>query len=172
MEQEFQLLMNPRVADAGVTVADLEERFRFSMEIRDRVTEANEAVIRIRAMEEQITERLDAADSDELEALAGEVGTALDAVEGEIYQVRNQSNQDPLNFPIKLNNKLAALLGHVAGAEDRPTEQSYTVFEKLSGELDVQLEQLEIVIRQDVGRLNEMLRSMGLDAIETENLIT
>ena len=164
--------MNPRVAASGVTVADLEERFRFSMQIRDRVTEANEAVLRIRAIEEQIAARLDESDSDELAALAGEVGGALDAVEGEIYQVRNRSGQDPLNFPIKLNNKLAALLGHVSGAEDRPTAQSYAVFEKLSGELDVQLEQLMIVLQQDIGRLNEMLRSMGLDAIETENLIT
>ncbi len=172
LEQDFRLEMNPRVAAAGVTVADLEERFRFSMEIRDRVTEANEAVIRIRAIEEQIAARLEEADSEELAALAGEVGGALDAVEGEIYQVRNRSGQDPLNFPIKLNNKLAALLGHVSGAENRPTEQSYAVFEKLSGELDVQLEQLSIVLRQDIGRLNEMLRSMGLDAIETENLIT
>jgi photosystem II stability/assembly factor-like uncharacterized protein len=172
LEEDFQLQMNPRVAASGVTVADLEERLRLSMQIRDRVTEANEAVIRIRAIEEQISDRLEASDSEELAALAGETGGALDAVEGEIYQVRNQSNQDPLNFPIKLNNKLAALLGHVSGAENRPTEQSYSVFDKLSGELDVQLEQLEIVIRQDIARLNEMLRSMGLAPIETENLIT
>jgi hypothetical protein len=136
------------------------------------VTEANEAVIRIRAIERQIEERLEAADSEELTALAGEVGQALDGVEGEIYQVRNRSGQDPLNFPIKLNNKLAALLGHVSGSQFGPTAQSYEVFDKLSGELDVQLDQLAIVLRQDVGRLNEMLRSMGLDPIQIENLIT
>lgn len=172
LEEDFQLQMNPRAVAAGVTVADLEERFRFSMDIRDRVTEANEAVLRIRAIEDQIAERLDASDSEELAALASEVGSALDGVEGEIYQVRNRSGQDPLNFPIKLNNKLAALLGHVSGAEDRPTQQSYAVYEKLSGELDVQLEQLTIVLQQDIGRLNEMLRSMGLDPIQLENLIT
>lgn len=172
LEEEFQLQMNPRVEAAGVTVADLEERFRFSMQIRDRVSEANEALIRIRAIKEQIDERVDEADSDELDALAGEVDGELSSVEQEVYQVRNQSNQDPLNFPIKLNNKLAALLGHVSRAENRPTEQSYTVYEKLSGELDVQLEELAIVIQQDVARLNEMLRSMGLDPIQTDNLIT
>ncbi|MDT8369402.1 MAG: hypothetical protein RQ745_09370 [Longimicrobiales bacterium] len=172
LEEAFELRMNPRAAAAGVTLADLQERFRFAIRVRDRVTDANEAVIRIRAIKEQIEERLDATESDELEALAGEVEGGLSGVEEEIYQVRNRSGQDPLNFPIKLNNKLAALLSHVSGAENRPTEQSYTVFEKLDGELATQLEQLELVIRQDVERLNEMLRSMGLDPIRTENLIT
>ena len=45
-------------------------------------------------------------------------------MEGEIYQVKNQSNQDPLNFPIKLNNKIAALQGVIESADVRPTEQA------------------------------------------------
>lgn len=34
-------------------------------------------------------------------------------VEEEIYQVRNERNQDPLNYPIRLHNKIGALLGAV-----------------------------------------------------------
>ena len=100
------------------------------------------------------------------------VKTRLTGVESEIYQIRNRSGQDPLNFPIKLNNKLAALLNLVEGAENRPTEQSYTVFETLSGELDQELEQMNLVIRQDLARLNELLRELGLDPIDAERLIT
>ncbi|NNL30867.1 MAG: hypothetical protein HKO77_07580, partial [Gemmatimonadetes bacterium] len=105
-------------------------------------------------------------------ALAGTVGTRLDEVEGEIYQVQNQSNQDPLNYPIKLNNKIAALLNLVEGAENRPTDQSYEAFEYLSGELQEELDQMQLIIAQDVARLNELLRELGLDPIDTEPPIT
>ncbi|NIP80322.1 MAG: hypothetical protein GWM90_14295, partial [Gemmatimonadetes bacterium] len=74
----------------------------------------------------QIEERVEARpDDDVLEAAAERLRASLNAVETEIYQVRNQSAQDPLNFPIKLNNRIAALLGVVQSAEGRPTAQSY-----------------------------------------------
>ena len=103
---------------------------------------------------------------------AGSVKDRLAAVEGEIYQVRNESNQDPLNFPIKLNNKLASLLGIIESAEARPTAQVYEVFEMLSGQLDTELQQLTLIIQQDLARLNELLRSLGMDPIESQQIIT
>ncbi|HCK61184.1 MAG TPA: hypothetical protein DHW11_08170, partial [Gemmatimonadetes bacterium] len=96
----------------------------------------------------------------------------LSEVEGEVYQVQNRSNQDPLNYPIKLNNKIAALQSLVEGAETRPTEQSYAVFENLSGQLEGELEQMNLVIQQDLARLNELLRELGLEPIDSERLIT
>jgi photosystem II stability/assembly factor-like uncharacterized protein len=172
MTQDFEIEMNPRAAAANVTMAELQDRFDFAMRIRDRVSEANEAVIRIRKIKEQIDDRLEASDDERLESMGTEAVGKLGSVEGEIYQVRNRSNQDPLNFPIKLNNKLAALMGVVEGAADAPTDQSYEVFEKLSGELDVQIEQLTVILQQDLQRLNERLRELGMEPIQLENLIT
>jgi hypothetical protein len=100
------------------------------------------------------------------------VSDRLSEVEGEVYQVQNRSNQDPLNYPIKLNNKIAALQNLVEGAESRPTEQSYAVFENLSGQLEGELEQMNLVIQQDLARLNELLRELGLEPIDTDRLIT
>ena len=77
-----------------------------------------------------------------------------------------------VNFPIRLNNKLAALLNQVEGSETRPTDQSYDVYEKLSTELDVELQRLTIIIQQDVSRLNDLLRELGLPPINVERLIT
>ena len=170
--QDFEIKMNPRAVADGVTVADLEERFRFATELRDRVTQANEAVIRIRDLKGEVDDRLERSDNGELEALGGEVNTKLTDVEGEIYQYRSQSNQDPLNFPIKINNKLAALLNQVEGSETRPTDQSYQVYEQLSTELDNEMERLQIIIQQDVRRLNDLLRELGMDPIDIERLIT
>ena len=168
--RDFEVLVNPNLE--GVTVADLRERFELAIEIRDRVSAANEAVIKVRDIEGQIAERLEETDEDEIEEQAEVVEANLNVVEAEIYQVRNQSNQDPLNYPIKLNNKLAALLGVVESSESRPTDQSYEVFEHLSALLDEQISQMEIVIRRDLGALNDLLIREGLEPIEDRQLVS
>lgn len=172
MTQDFEIRMNPRAVAQGVTLADLQARFDFALRIRDRVTDANEAVLRIRSIKTQIDDRLGQNDNAELQELGGTVAGRLSGVEGEIYQVQNQSSQDPLNYPIKLNNKIAALQNLVEGAESRPTDQSFEVFEALSGQLETELEQMTLVIQQDLARLNELLRELGLDPIDAERLIT
>ena len=172
MTQDFEVKMNPRASADGVTMADLQARFDFSIQIRDRVSEANEAVLRVRSIEAQIAERLEESDDAELASLAETAGERMDGVEGEVYQVQNQSNQDPLNYPIKLNNKIAALQNLVEGAETRPTDQSFEVFETLSSQLQDELDQLDLIIQQDIARLNERLRELGLEPIDTERLIT
>ena len=65
----------------------------------------------------------------------------LTAVEEEVYQVKNRSGQDPLNYPIKLNNKIAALSGVVEARDNKPTDQSYAVFKELSGQTRAQLQE-------------------------------
>jgi len=161
----FRLGLDPRIQ--GVTQADLQAQFDLAVRIRDRVSDANEAVILIRYLKEQLDGRLEESDDAGLRAAAEEFRSGISAVEGEIYQVRNQSNQDPLNFPIKLNNKLAALLGVVEGSENRPTDQSYAVFEYLDGMLQGQLETLHRLLSEDLGSLNQRLESLGLDPIRT-----
>ena len=151
LTRDFDIRLNPNLQ--GVTVADLRERFDLAVRIRDRVTEANEAVIKSRDIKGQVDARLEETDHDEVETQAVLVKDNLSIVEAEIYQVKNQSNQDPLNYPIKLNNKLAALLGLVEGSESRPTDQSYSVFRRLAELLDTQLKEMEIVIIRDLGRL-------------------
>jgi hypothetical protein len=164
--------MNPRAAAQGVTMADLQARFDLATRIRDRVTEANEAVIRMRAVKEAVDDRLGRSDNGELQSMGATVKDRLTGVESEIYQIKNRSNQDPLNYPIMLNNKIAALLNLVEGSESRPTDQSYTVFDTLSGELGTELEQMNLIFVQDVARLNELLRELGLDPIDLDRLIT
>ena len=162
--RDFDIVLDPRIQ--GVTQADLQARFDLALQIRDRVSEANEAVLLIRDLEDQILERLEDTERESVQTRARELMDALDAVEGEIYQVKNQSNQDPLNFPIKLNNKLAALMGVVESAENRPTEQSYTVFNYLSDLLQEELDRLEDILDQDLPALNEALEDEGMEPVE------
>jgi hypothetical protein len=168
--QEFEIKLDPRLE--RVTIAELRERFDLALQIRDRVSEANEAVIKIRGIKEDVDSRLEQTDNRRIEEQGGVVKDRLGEVEQEIYQVKNQSNQDPLNFPIKLNNKLAALMSVVERGEAKPTDQSHAVYEHLSGLLQVELDRMEVIIRDDLQRLNELLREEGLEPIQTERPIS
>ncbi len=165
LEQSFTIRMDPRFPE--VTMEDLQAQHDLAMQVRDRTSQANEAVIAIRDLKQQIDDR---ATQDETVRQPGdELSEKLTGVEGEIYQYRNQSNQDPLNYPIKLNNKLAALLRAVEGVHGRPTEQSYRVFEVLSEQLDQELDRLNVIITNDLARFNELLRAKGLQPVELKS---
>ena len=93
-------------------------------------------------------------------------------MESEIYQVRNERSQDPLNFPIGLNNKIAALAGVVASAEAKPTRQTVEVLGILSDSLAVQTGRLRRALDTSLPPINRELERMGLKAIvpSTEEL--
>jgi hypothetical protein len=139
-----------------VSDADLQKQFDLAVQIRDRTSEANDAVSRIRAVKEQMEDRVQKAKDPRIAADAAALAARLSAVEGEIYQVRNRSSQDPLNFPIKINNRLAALRRSVETGDNPPTAGAYLVFQELSHELDTQLATLKTVLA-DLAPLNRLL---------------
>ena len=156
--QSFAIGRDPRLTT--VTDADLQEQFRFASEIRDKVSLANNTVTKIRTLKADISDRADkakAARNAKVAPAAESITKKLIDIEGEIYQYRNQSNQDPLNFPIKLNNKIAALQGVVESADGRPTAQSYEVFKTLAARLDAEIAKLEAVVRGDLVAFNKLL---------------
>ena len=102
----------------------------------------------------------------ELSSEGKTLGTNLTGVEAEVYQIKNQSNQDPLNFPIKLNNKLAALTGVVSSAPGKPTAQSVQVFTELTGKLQVQTKKMDKLYAEDLKKYNDLLKKYGLPPID------
>jgi hypothetical protein len=160
----FVIRMDPRLE--GVTVADLREQFQLAQRITDRTSDAHEAVIRIRELRADVNDRLERTTTPAVQSAAQEVLWKTAAVEEALYQVRNRSPQDPLNFPIKLANRLATLRTSVENGQARPTDGHYQVFEELSAELDDQLATLDAVLETELTRLNELLRGEGLEPIE------
>ena len=90
--------------------------------------------------------------------------------ENEVYQTRNQSGQDPLNYPIKLNNTIAELSGVVGSGEFKPTNQSREAFTRLSRQLDAELAALKRTMDTSLPALNAILRAEH--AHEKEYLVT
>ena len=161
--QKFAVRIDPRLT--GVTQADLQEQFDLAHKIRDKTSEANDAVSLIREIKKQARERVEKAKDSEISAAADSLARKLSEVEEEIYQVRNRSNQDPLNFPIKLNNRLAALRRSVETGDARPTKGAFLVFEELSAELGIQLTKLNGLVTTELESLNKTLEAKKLEPI-------
>jgi hypothetical protein len=150
-----------------VSDADLVAQWDLATRIRDKVNEANLAVVRIRRIKAEAAERAKDAPK-EVQTAAEQLARSLSAVEEEIYQVRNQSGQDPLNFPIKTNNRLASLLRVVVTGEGRPTGNVEPIFNDLVQELSAETERLNQVVTEQLPPLNRMLQRLKRQPIDAK----
>ena len=168
--QSFAIRREPHVL-AAVSDQDLREQFDLAMNVRNKVSQANDAVLLIRGIKQQIADRrskVDAAKASAVVRALDDLKESIDAVENEIYQTKLQSSQDPLNFPIKLNNKIAALEGVIESADTAPTEQTYSVFRTLAGRLDDQLAKLDAAVKTKLPQVNQQLQRQKLEVIKAE----
>ncbi len=158
--QPIAITKHPR---RNVSDADLQFQWDLATRIRDKVNEANLAVVNIRRIKTEAAEKSKGAPK-EVVAAADTLAANLSAVEVDIYQVKNQSGQDPLNFPIKTNNRLASLLRVALAGEGRPTSNVEPIFNDLVAELKAEQDRLDKTLATDLVTLNRMLTRIKKDA--------
>lgn len=160
--QAFEIRKDPRL---NTTPQDYERQLEVALQIHNKLSQTNEAVIEIRDIRKQLdayTERVkDAKVVDAAKAL----NQKLTAVEEALYQTKNRASEDPLNFPIKLNNKLAALEGTVESSDDPPTTQTTEVYEGLASQVNVQLETLKKLVSTDLAAFNRLVHDQNVPAV-------
>lgn len=144
----FEILMNPNFK--GITKEDLQEQFELATKIKNKTSEANEAVIKIRKVKAELKESMKMAENENMKAEVEDFIKKISAIEEQLYQVQNQSGQDPLNFPIMLNNKLASLRRSMENGDAKPTAGAYQVFEELSNELKALTDPLNKLMDEDL----------------------
>ncbi len=150
----------------SATDADLKEQFDLGIRIRDKVSEANDAVIRIRELKEQITARTAKSQDAGLKAAGERLATNLTSVEEAIYQTKNQSGQDPLNFPIRINNRIASLNRVVNNGDGKPIGSAYEIFKDVTAELKVETDRLQQVLAKDLPAFNTEAKRAGVEPIK------
>ena len=160
---KFNVKMDPRLKD--VSEQDLRDQFQLSSQIRDRTSSANEAVIQIRHIRDQINDRLEKTNDRRINKMSTDLMGNLTKIEEALYQTKNESGQDPLNFPIRLNNRLASLRRSVESGDAKPTDGAYKVLGELSAELDGHLEALDQELTQNLNPLNARLTSKQLEPV-------
>jgi len=151
----FDLTKDPRIE---TTQEDFQEQFNLHQAIIAKLDTTHKTINRIRDVRAQINEvKSDNPDDTEIQERADSVLEVLEDVEGELMQTKAESYQDVLNFPIKLNNKLASLASTVATGDGRPTQQQYEVYEDLSAQID---EQFKRIIEVFEGELPDQIKEI------------
>jgi photosystem II stability/assembly factor-like uncharacterized protein len=163
LTEHFVVKKDPQ---STATVADLTEQHRFAIQLRDRVSAANDAVKTIRSVRRQLDDRVPKMTSNpNFGAMAKSFEDQIGNVEDSLYQTKNRSGEDPLNFPIRINNQMAALLGFVENGERRPPKQSYDVFSVLDPKLQTELTRFKRVMDANLAKINAALKAAGLPEI-------
>ena len=163
LSESFKVLKDPGVVAAQ---EDLEAQFALLLKIRDRLSEAHDTVVKIRAIHVQIDDRAEGFGlQGEVAGLASALNQKLREVEGALIQVEYKGQRDRLHLPVKLNEKLAELAKVVASADFAPTKQSLEVFEELSEQVGRELAALESILNSDLGTFNNALRDLGIPGV-------
>ncbi len=162
----FEIKIDPRI---DTTPEAFQAQFDLLIKVRDKVTLAHETILSIRSIKKDLTAykgRLkDVTGGKRVIDLIDGAVKELSDVEGKILQVKSKSGQDPLNYPIMINNRLAALNGVVSRSFKAPTKQAYDVFEMLSGLLDDQVSRYTSVTSSQIASINDAIRNLNLPAI-------
>ena len=168
--QEFRVEKDPRIK---ATQQDLQAQFALLMKVHKKLDRTDKSINRIRKVREQINNYLgqlkDYPKVGELKKSAKPILDSLKTIEDNLIQTKAHASEDPLNYPIRLNNKLAALASTISSSFNRPTKQEYQVFDMLSGKVDNQLDRLKPILNTDVPQFNQKIKSMDIPAVYLSN---
>ena len=168
-EVAFTLLPDPRTS---ATPEDFRAQFDFLVQVRDDLTRTHRAIRRLRDAREQIEAAKSrfGADQTELTELADALLGDLKSVEETLYQTRAKSPQDPLNFPIRLGDKLAGLIGVVGSGDFAPTRQAGEVHAFLMRGIEAELSKLDLLLGDRLQAFNSGVQKAAVPAVVVEEL--
>ena len=166
MEQPFRILKDPRV---NTSLEGLQAQFDFIQSVNAKVTEAHQAIIDIREVRRQLqhfTSRWEGDDGKKgLVTQANTIDSIMTKVEKALYQTQNRSNQDPLNYPVKLTNKLAHLNSLTRLGSNPPTDAALAVRDELVQAIDQELGQFYQLKEKDIPAFNRAVIDQAVDVI-------
>ncbi len=163
--QDFKLMGDPR---SSSTQADYQAQFDFLMKVRDKLTETNQAIIDIRKAKAQIKDVMKKADNDEISELGKAINKDMSEIEKALYQTKNESGQDPLNFPIRLNNKLGHLGSLMGMGNSRPTDSALEFYDEVTAQIDEQLKALEAIFSTRIDEFNQAVKAADVKAVKLD----
>lgn len=170
MSKPFTILADPR---AESTLVDMQKQFVFIKDVNKTMDDAHKSIKKIRAVNKQLGAfQNQYKDDDNVKALvekAKALEEQLSVIEKELYQTKNRSGQDPLNFPIKLTNKLGHLNALVSMGDFAPTEQDIAVKNELSGQIKKQLDAFNTILNDEVKAFNAAFNAKELNYLFVED---
>ncbi len=160
--QIFEVKKDPRIP---TTPEEFQSQLALEIQIRDKLTKTHEAIINIRTIRKQIDELATRIDNKNVVDQAKALSAELTSVEEALYQTKSHANEDPLNFPIRLNNKMASLLSAIQSADAGPTSQEQAVFEDINTGINGELRKLDTILGKDLPAFNKLVKDQNVPAI-------
>ena len=168
----FVIKQNPAF---DISESDYDARVEFLLQVRDKYNEVQRAIKDIREVNKQIGDlspRISRPETKDIKTLADSISKKLTAIEESLYQTKAKSGEDVLNYPIRLNDKLAGLYGVASSGDNPPSKQARETFTDLSNQSDLQLQKLKKVMSKEVPALNKLLLSgqVPLIGVKTDSM--
>ncbi len=158
----IEVQQDPR---SSASAADLQAQFAFLKSAYDKLSEINTQITRIREVRKPLT-AFEKSDNKPVAAAAKDLDQKMTAVEEALYQTKNKSSQDPLNYPIRLNDKLAGVADSAATGSWAPTAQQMAVRDELVPQIDAQLATLKTIWDTDLPAFNKLVSEANLPAVK------
>lgn len=166
VETEFEITKDPRLPN---TQEDFQRQFDFLIKVRDKVSEAHQAMLDIRSVRKDIQYLREKLGDDEAYQEIIKMTQALDKkmtlIENNIHQTKNKSRQDPLNYGIRINNRLAFLMADQQRGDFPPTDQAEAFRKEISQALDKELMQLDQLLNTDLSAINNLVKEKGVQIL-------
>ena len=161
--QEFEIIKDPRVSNSD---EDYKKQLDFLLKVRDEVSRANNVIIDIRKIKSDLDFLMEkVSDKVQIIDLIKKYKSDLDIIENNIHMTKNQSRQDPLNYGIRINNRIAFLLADSQRGDYPPTEQAQEFFESIKGELNEEISKFNRVLNTYTMQLNNMIQDNDIKFI-------
>ncbi len=162
--QRFKILPDPR---AEVSVADMKKQYDFISDVNSTVDKAHQSIKKIRKVTEKLNDFIkqyeDNEATKELVEKAKKMKEDFGAIEKALYQTKNRSRQDPLNFPIRLTNKLGHLNSLVSLDDFPPTDQDIAVKNELTAKINEQLKAFDTMVDSEITAFNKSFNELKLN---------
>ncbi len=159
--------MDPRVTTSQ---ADLKAQFDLLMDIRQQLIKLYSTYSQIgdvRAQLKGMRQRLPQTVAYKpVFTAGGDLDAKLAAIQDEMIEGRNHSNEDSLSFGVKLDGQLSGLAMYVTGASDTaPTAAAVARYEALRGQIEAALAKWKTVVETDLPGFQKLTRDQNIEAI-------
>jgi photosystem II stability/assembly factor-like uncharacterized protein len=151
-----------------LTQQEYDAQFAFLKQVRDKFNEIQKAIKDIRSLRTQINSFVDMQGKEIPKAvkhMADSINKQLTLIEETLYQTKSKSGQDVLNYPIRLNDKLAGVFDVANSGNFAPSKQVTEVYNDLTSQIDAQVKKLDAIKEKDVPAFNDLIRQKALPVI-------
>jgi hypothetical protein len=163
LTESFTLLKDPRVSASN---EELVSQFELKLAIRDRVSELNAGLNRLRRIRAQIEATEERAKvgggNEELEQAAKALKDELTAIEKNLTLV---DSTNPRPGPVKAKEKFGALSGMIDESDDPPTMNAHEVYTLLSEQVEEELTKIHHIASEDAVSFNNLVQRIGVPAV-------